>query len=73
MKDKIFDVILFVGGVVIILVGVFSTYGYWFGTSPTGYLFHPDSTNWSNFTLMIIGVAMIVFGFVRRSWRKKDE
>ena len=66
LKNKIFDVVNFVGGTVITLFGFFSTrdeYGF----------FSEDSTEWDGILFIIVGVSMIVFGFVRRNWYKKDD
>ena len=65
MKDKIYDIVLFVGGITLAL-GLFSTY-------KDERFLHFYYTNWVNMMFMIIGVAMIVMGFVRRSWKKNED
>lgn len=64
MNNKIYDLVLFVGGTALTLLGFFGTIRY-------GQLFHYGATVWYDILFMIIGVSMIVFGFVRRSWDKK--
>lgn len=66
MKNKVYDMILFVGGTGITLLG-------FFGTLHMGIFFSPYSNNWYDILFMIIGVSMIVFGFVRRSWNEKEN
>lgn len=51
-KDKIYDVVLFVGGSLIIVANMLD------GRRPNG-------------GVVAIGVAMIVYGFLRRNWKKK--
>lgn len=66
MNNKIYDIIFFVGGTVLMLLGLFSTLDEWEG-------FFSDATDWYDILLMITGISMIVFGFVRNSWDKQDK
>jgi hypothetical protein len=72
-REKLFELILFVGGsfvFIISLTGGFYSYG---GGDPLGIGFSSGGRSgfrtWSIFG-MAIGISMLVYGFLRRSWKK---
>jgi uncharacterized membrane protein YedE/YeeE len=71
MKNKIYDVILFVGGAFIFTISL--TGGYSGGAILRGGISRSTGFVFWSIIGMAIGVSMIVFGFLRRSWNKKDE
>ncbi|MCH7722943.1 MAG: hypothetical protein IIC76_06325 [Bacteroidetes bacterium] len=68
-KDKIYDVVLLVGGSALTL------YGYMFMQRMIPYssgLYIRHFKVWSDI-YFFIGIIMIVFGFVRRSWKNNKN
>ncbi len=65
MKNKVYDVILFVGGSFITLTSIIgglrweTLRGTWRG--------------WEDWAIIgiVVGICMIIFGFLRRNWNKK--
>jgi len=71
MKEKIIDFCLFIGGT---FLSVLSLAGGYYSRGGRdmfmGYNTSSGFKDWSIITLAI-GISMIAFGFLRRSWRKK--
>jgi hypothetical protein len=61
MKNKIYDVIFFVGGAFIVVYSLFA------GQMPLG-----GFSDWWGGAIAV-GVSLIVIGFLRRSWNKKEK
>ena len=68
MNNKVYDVLFFVGGSALTLLGFFTTYN-----ESSENFFNRYKTDWYDFLFIIVGISMIVFGFVRRSWGKKED
>jgi len=73
MKNKIYDVIFFVGGAGVFIYNLTKGYYSRGGTSVFGgYSTASGFESWSVIG-MAIGVCLIVIGFLRRSWDKKEK
>lgn len=73
-KDKIYDVIFFIGGTFLAIVSLAGGYYSSGGTDIVfgGYSSSAGFSSWAVITLAI-GISMIVMGFLRRSWRKQKN
>ena len=62
MKNKIYDVIFFVGGAFIVVYSLVAGHN----------AFSGGFRNWAGGAIAV-GVSLIVIGFLRRSWNKKEK
>lgn len=65
MKNKIIDIICFVGGTFLFIITLFNYHTY--GRNGDGNIYY------SNFQIILlaVGVSLVVFGFLIRKWRKE--
>ncbi len=71
-KGKILDAIYFVGGAFIFMISLTGGYYNRGGSGLIGYSSGSGFRLWSIIG-MAIGICMIVFGFLRRSWDKQEK
>ncbi len=71
-KGKILDAIYFVGGAFICMISL--TGGY-YNLSGSGFIGYSSGSGFRLWSVigMAVGICMIVFGFLRRSWAKKGQ
>ena len=58
MKDKIYDTIFFIGGTFLAIMSL---------------RYENGNLNDTGILILAIGICLIVFGFLRRNWRKKKS